>query len=318
MQFGVFLPQAGLAATPTSLRDVAQGAGALGYASLWAGDHLVIAVEQRESSYPFSDSGRFPVPADRPFLEPYTLLSYLASVTSRIMLGISVCILPYRHPIENAKMGAAIDYLSGGRFILGAGAGWMKEEFDALGVPFDERGPRTDEQLAAIVALWTERQPAYRGRYYQFQNVAMEPKPVQQPRPPIWIGGNNRPSQRRAGRLGDAWHPTTYRVSPDDAAAGHRYARAEAARAGRDPAAVGLTLWAPVELTDSPAPAGGPPPWERGGAITGTPEDIRAVLAAYGDAGVTETVLVLAGSPERRLRTMETLIKEVQPALAGR
>ena len=316
MEFGVFLPQAGSAATPAALRDVAQGAEALGYDSLWAGDHLVLPLEQRDSRYPFSESGRFPVPPDRPWLEPFTLLAYLAAVTSRITLGMSVCILPYRHPIENAKMGADLDYLSGGRFIFGAGAGWMAEEFAALGVPFEERGPRTDEQLEAITALWTQPRPSYAGRFYRFDNVALEPKPVQRPRPPLWVGGNHRPSQRRAARYADAWHPTIFHVSPQDAAAGYAWVRQEAERAARDPAAVGLTLWAPVELTDTPAGRDGPPPWERG-TISGTPDDVRAALAAYRDVGVTHTVLVVGGRPERRLRALETLIRDVRPALAG-
>jgi probable F420-dependent oxidoreductase len=312
MQLGVFLPQAGSAATPEALRDLAQGAEALGFDSLWAGDHLVLPLEQRESHYPFSASGRFPVPSDRPWLEPFTQQAYLAAVTERVQLGMSVCILPYRHPIENAKMGADLDYLSGGRFVLGAGAGWMNEEFAALGIPYAERGPRTDEQLQAIFALWEDAKPSFRGRYYQFENVAMEPKPVQQPRPPVWIGGNHRPSLRRAARFGDAWHPTIFQVSPADAASGMAYIRAEAARAGRNPGAVGLTLWAPVELAERRPDA--VPAWERG-TITGTPDDIRATLAAYRDVGVTHTILVMGGSPARRLRELETVMREVKPGL---
>ncbi len=312
MQFGLFLPQAGQTATPAVLKDIAQAAEALGFEALWAGDHLVLPLEQHRSRYPFSESGRFPVPPDRPWLEPFTLLGYLAALTERVRLGISVCILPYRHPIENAKMGAELDYLSGGRFILGAGAGWMAEEFAALAVPYEERGPRTDEQLAAITALWTEPQPRFAGRFYRFDNVALEPKPVQRPRPPIWIGGNQPAAQRRAGRFGDAWHPTIFHVSPQDAAAGLARARAEAARAGRDPDAVGLTLWAPVEVTDAPAEG---QPWERG-VIAGRPDDIAAALAAYRAVGVSHTVLVLGGSPAHRLRAMELLVREVRPVLA--
>lgn len=311
MQLGLFLPQAGHTATPAVLKDFAQAAEALGFDALWAGDHLVLPLEQQRSRYPFNESGRFPVPPDRPWLEPFTLLGYLAAATERVRLGLSVCILPYRHPIENAKMGAELDYLSGGRFILGAGAGWMAEEFAALDVPYAERGPRTDEQLAAITALWTESRPRFVGRFYRFENVALEPKPVQRPRPPIWVGGNQPAAQRRAGRFGDAWHPTIFHVSPEDAAAGLARARAEAARAGRDPNAVGLTLWAPVEITDAPAEA---PPWERG-VIAGRPDDIAAALAAYRDVGVSHVVLVLGGSPARRLRAMELLVREVRPAL---
>ena len=190
----------------------------------------------------------------------------------------------------------------------------MSEAFAALSIPFEERGPRTDEQLEAIISLWTQPQPRYAGRFYRFENVAMEPEPVQQPRPPIWVGGNHRPSQRRAARYADAWHPTIFRVSPHQMAADYACVRQEAARAGRDPSSVGLTLWAPVELTDTPAERDGLPPWERG-AITGTPDDVRRALAAYAEAGVSHTILVVGGRPDRRLRALETLITDVRPAL---
>ena len=309
MDLGIFLPQAGGAATSTALRDMAQGAEALGFHSVWAGDHLVLPLAQREP-YPFNPSGEFPVAPERPWLDPYTLLAYLAGQTERIRLGISVCILPYRHPIENAKMGADLDYLSDARFILGAGAGWWAEEFDALGVPFHERGARTDEQLEAITALWMEAAPRYDGRFYRFAPVALEPKPPQRPRPPIWVGGNALAAARRAGRYADAWHPAIFGMPPERMAAGLAAARTAAESAGRDSVAVGLAIWAPVELTDTPADA--PPPWE-GGTIAGTPDDLRAALAAYAGVGATAAVLVIGGGPARRLATMERIIREVAP-----
>lgn len=312
MQLGIFLPQAGGAATGTALRDVAQGAEALGFAHAWVGDHLVLPMTQRER-YPFNPSGEFPVAPDRPWLDPYTLLAFLAGQTGSIGLGISVCILPYRHPIENAKMAADLDYLSGGRLLFGAGAGWWAEEFEALGVPFHERGARSDEQLEAITALWTQPAPSFDGRFYRFGPVALEPKPVRRPRPPIWIGGNALAAARRAGRYADAWHPAIYGVSPVQAAAGLAAARAEAERAGRDPAAVTLAMWAPVELLD--AAPDDTPAWERG-TIAGTPDDLRATLTAYADAGATAAVLVMGGGPERRLAAMERVVREVAPALA--
>ena len=310
MDLGIFLPQAGGAATPSALRDVAQAAEALGYHSVWVGDHLVLPRAQRER-YPFNPAGQFPVPVDRPWLDPFTLLAFLAGQTARVGLGISVCILPYRHPIENAKMAADIDYLSGGRFLLGAGAGWWAEEFEALGVPFHERGARTDEQLEAILALWTQPSPRFAGRFYRFEPVALEPKPLRQPRPPIWVGGNALAAARRAGRYADAWHPAIFGVSPEQAAAGLAAARGAARDAGRDPSALTLTIWAPVEL-DGAAPDKSA--WERG-AIAGSPADIVATLNAYAGAGATAAVLVLGGSPSRRLADLERITREVAPAL---
>ena len=311
MHIGVFLPQAGGAATPEVLRDVAQAAEGLGFDSVWAGDHLVLPMRQRER-YPFNPTGQFPVSPERPWLEPFTLLGYLAGQTSRVRLGTSVCILPYRHPIEHAKMAADLDFLSGGRFIFGAGAGWWAEEFEALGVPFAERGARSDEQLEAIARLWTEAAPSFAGRFYQFQEVALEPKPVQRPRPPIWVGGNALAAARRAGRFADCWHPAIYGVGPEQAAAGLEAAREAARRARRDAAAVQLVMWAPIALGDSAGDDGAA--WERGTAA-GTPGQVAAALGAYVKVGASGFVLVLGGSPDRRLADMERLMREVAPAI---
>lgn len=143
MHIGLFIPQAGGAATPTVLRDLAQAAEALGFDSLWAGDHLVLPMQQRER-YPFNPSGQFPVSPDRPWLEPFTLLGYRAGQTSRIRLGTSVCILPHRHPIEHAKMAADLDFLSGGRSgrrtAGGAGGGWRRRDGLARDLGADRAG----------------------------------------------------------------------------------------------------------------------------------------------------------------------------------
>lgn len=312
MRLGIFLPQAGGLATPAALRDVAQAAEGLGFDGVWAGDHLVLPLGQREP-YPFNPAGQFPVSAGQPWLAPFTLLAYLAGQTARIGLGISVCILPYRHPIENAKLAADLDVLSGGRFRFGVGAGWWAEEFQALGVPFAERGARTDEQLEAIGRLWRESEPAFAGHYYAFPPVALEPKPVQQPRPPLWVGGNAFAAARRAGRYADAWHPAVFGTPPERAAAGLAAARVAAEAVGRDPDAVTLAMWMPAALTDGAGDAA--PGWESG-TVIGTPAQLTDTLRAYASVGATDTVLVMGGSPARRVADMERIMREVAPALA--
>ena len=161
MDYGVVLPPLGTYARDNvveRLRVVAQHAETLGFNSLWVGDHLIVPTKLN-SRYPYHPEGRFPLdPADN-FLEPFTVLSYVAGQTTTIRLGTGVLIIPYRNPVVTAKMYATLDVLSGGRTIVGAGVGWMEEEFDMLGIPFAKRGKRTDEYINAMKTVWTEKNP---------------------------------------------------------------------------------------------------------------------------------------------------------------
>ena len=139
--------------------------------------------------------------------DPLITLAVVAGATSRVRLGTTVLIVPYRNPVVTAKMVSSLDALSGGRVVLGIGAGWVAEESAMLGVPFAERGPMTDEYLAAMRELWTSPAPSFAGKYTQFSGLHFEPKPVQKPHPPIWVGGHGRASLRRAAEIGAAWHP---------------------------------------------------------------------------------------------------------------
>jgi probable F420-dependent oxidoreductase len=156
--------------------------------------------------------------------DPLVTLAVAAGATSRVRLGTTVLIVPYRNPVVTAKMVSSLDALSGGRVVLGVGAGWLAEESAALGVPFAERGPMTDEYLAAMRELWTSPAPSFAGKYTRFSGLKFEPKPVQKPHPPIWVGGHGRASLRRAAEIGAAWHPINR--SPAELRAG----RAELAR----------------------------------------------------------------------------------------
>ncbi len=238
MQIGVHLPHVGPQATRTALLEFAQRMEALGYDSLWVSDHVVIP-RVYESRYPYHPSGRLAW-IDLPILEPLSTLLFVAAVTERARLGTTVLVVPMRNPVLHAKIMATLDHLSGGRFILGAGAGWLKEEFEALAMPFDHRGARLDEYLQVIKNLWTKDDPSFEGRYYRLGNVACYPRPVQQPHPPIWIGGNTDPALRRAARLGDAWHGAG--STPEEVAAAAAKLRAYAREAGRAPDAVAVTV----------------------------------------------------------------------------
>src|SRR5262245_57876458 len=175
VKFGVFLPISGRAATAV-LADAAQRAEALGFDSVWAADRIVTPW-RIDTPYPYSADQHFIVPPDRPFLEPLTCLAYLAGCTRTIALGMSVMVLPYRSPVYSAKIATSIDHLSRGRLILGVGVGWMAEEFEALGVSFQDRGARADEQIEVIKRLWQDERPSFNGRYYRFPEVGFAPKP---------------------------------------------------------------------------------------------------------------------------------------------
>jgi probable F420-dependent oxidoreductase len=240
MQFGILLPQFGALARGADvtqrIRVVAQTAERLGYDVLWTAEHIIFP-ETIATPYPYGS--RFPYPLTDPIFDIVATLSYVAAITSRITLGSSVFVLPYRHPVVLAKELASLDVLSGGRLLLGIAAGWLKEEFDLLGVPFRERGQRTDEYIAILRALWTQERVNFHGRYFAADNAAFFPKPIQQPHPPIWIGGGSPAALRRVARLGDGWIAVP-RPTLDDIARDIQEIRRGAEESNRDPATIGI------------------------------------------------------------------------------
>jgi probable F420-dependent oxidoreductase len=227
MDYGIVLPHFGsFARTEAAERIIAVAAAAesLGYSTAWAIDHLVLPAKV-EGGYAFN-------PMD-PFLEPITVLGALALRTSRIKLGTAVLVLPYRHPIYTAKALATVDVLSGGRLIVGVGAGWMEPEFAALGVPIAERGSRTNETIDVLKALWTEDVPSYNGRHFQFGNIKSVPPPLQKPRPPILVGGMTKGALQRVVGRGDGW--IALGKSPADLSRPLETLREMAVKAGREP-----------------------------------------------------------------------------------
>jgi probable F420-dependent oxidoreductase len=204
MDVGVFVPLGNGNASPEILRAVGRGAEERGFESIWVPEHVVL-FEEYESSYPYSPDGKFPGGADSGMLEPLTALTYLAAVTDRVRLGTAICLVPQRNPVYTAKQVTDLDSLSGGRVEFGIGVGWLREEFEAVAMPFERRGQRADEHLAVMKALWSEGTSEFHGELYDLPPCSMYPKPVQAPHPPIHVGGESDAAMRRVARLGQGW-----------------------------------------------------------------------------------------------------------------
>jgi probable F420-dependent oxidoreductase len=201
MKIGVNLINFGPSATPKTLTRWVQLAETLGYHLIMTSDHIAITPDV-QSRYP------------APFYEPLSTLGWLAGVTRTIEIGTTVIIVPYRHPLETARVLANVDQLSGGRLIFGVGVGWAQQEFEVLGAPFHRRGAMTNEYLEAIKTPWTADCASYEGRFVTFKNVTTTPRPVQQPHPPIWVGGASDAAMRRTVRYAQGWHPIRPRLVP--------------------------------------------------------------------------------------------------------
>jgi probable F420-dependent oxidoreductase len=188
-----------------ALIEAAQAAERLGYESVWRPDHLVLPV-QVAATYPYADDGVAPLDPGWPIVDALTAFAFIAAVTTTIKMGTAVYILPLRHPIVTARTVLGIDRLSRGRMILGIGAGWLEEEFRVAGQDFKSRGARTDEIIQILKTVWTEPEPEFHGRHYDFAPIKFEPKPYATPHPPIIVGGESDAALRRAARLGDGWY----------------------------------------------------------------------------------------------------------------
>ena len=288
MQFGFNLPNSGALAAPKIMSRLAREGEALGYDYLTVTDHIALP-DMAEPGYPYSESGAFYSLDSAHRHEMLTLASWLGAITQRMRIVLAVLVVPYRPAVLAAKQLATIDALSGGRLVVGIGAGWLKAEFDAVVMtPFAERGRVTDDYVAAFKRLWTERKPEIAGQYVRYQGLLLEPKPVQQPHPPIWVGGESGPSLRRAARLGDAWYPIgTNNAHPLDSLprykAGIERLRRATEAAGRPRDAVALTYRVKRYGNDIPALASD---GERR-IFSGSEADIVGDIHALGDLGVS-------------------------------
>jgi probable F420-dependent oxidoreductase len=315
MDVGLTMPTRGPLATPEGIATIARRAEELGFAHFSVSDHVVVP-RSIQSRYPYSESGAWPGAASGECLEQFTLLSWLAAISSEARLITAVTVIPYRGAVHTAKIAATIDVLSQGRMVLGAGAGWLREEFEAVGAPpFEERGRVTDEYLQAFKILWTEDDPRFEGRHVRFTNISFLPKPVQKPHPPIWVGGESPPALRRTVRYGDAWFPignnprhplnTMARF-----AEGIQRLHEVAEQNGRDPSSIGLAYYAgwfdetkTAQLDDG-----------QRHLLSGSPAQIAEDIDALGELGVRDLVLNLQRDTlERSLASMQRFAEEIRP-----
>jgi probable F420-dependent oxidoreductase len=299
MKFGVWIPNCRHLATPDIIRGAAVRAEQLGYDSVWVSDHVVV---------PHANVVNF----GETVFDPLVTLGVIAGATNRVRLGTTVLIVPYRNAVVTAKMISSLDALSGGRVVCGIGAGWVAAESAMLGLPFAERGAMTDEYLQAMQELWTSTAPSFAGKYTQFSGLVFEPKPVQKPHPPIWVGGHSRAALRRTVQFGAAWHPINR--PPEELRAG----RAELTRLcqsrGRA-AAPALTLRNDVRVTRSGESV--PASTHGGRVLAGEPARLVDQIAELADCGVEHLVLEFLAADGRELdEQMAAFAERVRPKLA--
>ncbi len=296
MQIGFSAPTAGPLSALDPLVRLCTAAEELGLAYATFSDHVVIPTEIA-SPYPYSATGEFTNQGTGERNEQLIELAFVAARTTKLKLVTSVMVVPHRPAVLAAKQLATIDTLSGGRVILGIGAGWMKEEFEALGTPpFAERGKVTDEYIAAFKELWTKDKPSFNGTYVKFDKITFAPKPAQKAIP-IWVGGESGPALRRTAKLGDAWYPIpTNPAFPLDSLKRFSAAVEKLGKmtkeAGRDPKAVGITMRFQRFGDSVPDKAGD---GERR-LFSGTPADLAKDIKALEAAGVGAIDMSFAGN----------------------
>jgi probable F420-dependent oxidoreductase len=309
MRFGVTVPNYRRLASPENLRHVAERSEALGFDSLWVTDHLVVPELYRDM---FGTT----------VYDPLSVLAFLAACTQKVELGTAVLVIPYRNPVSVAKQLATIDNLSGGRLIFGTGAGWAQEEFEALGAPYAERGPMTDEYLRVILELWTKPNPSFDGRYVKFHHVHAEPRPLRQPHPPILVGGYSKKAIRRAVAIGQGWLPDGMALTELDAAI--RFLHETAELAGRDPKSLSVTLRTGLFLTGvSTEQARSATPWDQSATFAQAEERLPfrgSVAQVIDDIAEAERIGVdhlIFESPvqrgDERFDTLEAFAADVLP-----
>lgn len=272
------LPYEGTA-TAQDIVDVAQAAESAGLDSVWVGDHIAFPVEFT-SQNPTTADGKYPYPTDNPRMEALTTLAFVAGATSTIKLLVNACVLPQRNPVIVGKAVATLDFLSGGRMILGVTLGWLREEFDALGADYSRRRQLLEDGIEILRTLWEQDRPSYQGETHSFLPLNMQPKPLQAPLP-IYVGGHSRPALRRAAAMGDGWLAS--RMAPADLREHVSFLREERKHSPRAdqpftmattwPAAVGAGAPGVLDLTDGDA--------------------TRSTLTALGDAGADVVNMVV-------------------------
>jgi probable F420-dependent oxidoreductase len=314
MRYGFYLPTRGQTATREALEMLVTRGEALGFHSVMIADHVVFPAEVH-SKYPYTVSGAFPGYGDA--LEQVTLMAFVAGITKRLRLVTSVMILPYRNPVLTAKMLASIDVLSSGRVTVGVGVGWLREEFEALQAPdFDQRGAVSNEYLQIFKTLWTQDPADFAGQFYHFKELRCLPPPIQQPHPPIWIGGHSRRALLRVAKYGDGWHPVganpAVPLRPRELQAALDELKRLIEAEGRHPEALTISFKAP--LYDVSPAAETQAGLERR-PFSGSPEQVVEDIAIYGKLGVSELIFDFRSEDlNESLERMEHFARVIKPA----
>jgi probable F420-dependent oxidoreductase len=285
MKIGVFATFMSPDATPEMITDFGRRAEKIGLDSIWLGEHVVL-FDEMEFPYPGSRDGKIPVPPGGGLLDTVATFGFLAGATSTIRLGTGICLIPQRNPIYTAKEFATLDWLSGGRIDFGIGVGWCKEEVIACGYSFEDRGARCDEFLELIQKLWTDPIASFKGEHFDLAECRMDPKPVQTPSIPIFVGGHGSPSLRRAVRFGSGWYG--FGVTPEQLKPTLAKLDAALAAEGRSREGFEIVITPPYNVTVD-------------------------MLLAFQDLGV-DRVLPMLGSQRpdaitERLQTLEGLVR---------
>ncbi len=297
MRLGFALPQIGQWAGPDSLARVATDAEQLGFDSLWVLERTLVPVEPR---VPYV--GGRPLPdALRTVLDPLECLGYVAALTSRVVLGTSVLNLPWYNPVLLARQLTTLDVLSNGRLALSFGIGWAPEEYEAAGVPFEGRGQRFEEVLAALKTIWTHDPVEFDGQLFSIARSSIGPKPVQRPHPPIFIAGFTPAGLERVARLGDGWNPAN--LPPSKMAEMFAEIRALAAKAGRDPAALSLLVRANTQVHEQELGDDRP-------TFAGTPGQIAGDVVACRQLGASELLFDVNTDP--RVTSLDDVLDRME------
>jgi probable F420-dependent oxidoreductase len=291
MKIGLFAVGTPKMAGGGLLKAVASNAERLGVATLWVPEHVVL-LDQYASKYPYSADGALPAPTNAPIFDPFLALATMAAATSKIRLATGICLVPEHNPLVLGKVVATLDFLSGGRALLGVGIGWLEEEFQAIGIPWERRAARTRECIDAMRALWRDEVSSYSGEFVKFAGVRSNPKPIQGAKLPVWFGGESGPALRRVAEYGDGW--CGFNLTPEEATAKIRRIEELLKANGRKRS--------DVELAVSPY------------TKPIKPDDLKR----YRDAGADEVVLLRLRPPRAEAETisdLEAIAREwIEPA----
>jgi probable F420-dependent oxidoreductase len=284
MKVGLFGVTANPFATPEYLHLLATAGEERGFHSLWVPEHVVL-FDDYSSKYPYAADGRIPAMSESGPLDPFAVLSFLAAITRTLRLGTGICLVPQRNPVYTAKDVASVDWLSNGRFDFGVGIGWLAEEFRALGVPFERRAARCRAYLEVMRRCWCDTVSQYEGEFYSLPPCRQYPKPVQQPHPPIYFGGESDAALRRVADVGQGWFP--FSIGPDELAARLRDLEPLLAARGRTRSEIQVVICPYMTAAD------------------------LDLVKRYRDAGADQVVLLAMASQPNLLRVLDDMATNI-------